>query len=506
MNSICFVIADNSLGSYQKLSAKYSAIEPPTWALMLAESARSKGGKVSIIDCLPMEIGTSNIHNYIDDLNPDIVCYVVYGQNPNSSSANMHGVIEYSESLNRNSSKEYFEIIIGPHVSALPSQTLKLHEQINAVSINEGIYTLHDLQKCNLKDKKDLLNVRGILFRIGKGSEIFNGKPGEIVPQDRIEFDIPGYAWDLLPYKEKPLDLYRAHLWHAEYNQEDATPFAAIYTSFGCAFTCSFCMINIINKTTYDENTSASQINNMRFMPISIISKSLDYFAEQGVRNVRICDEMFFFNKNHYDSILNYIIEKGYNFNMWAYARIDTIRQSQLELFKKAGINWLGIGIESGSELVRNVATKGAFSLNKILNIVNLTRSSGISVGSNFIVGLPSDTEETCLETAELAIELSTEFINIYPCIDLPGSAIHVLSKREPSKNYLKYAFLSYETIPNSTDTLSSSEVLKIRDELWHKIYSSESVEKSIQNRFGDNALETVKNLRKIKLKRRLLS
>ena len=271
-------------------------------------------------------------------------------------------------------------------------------------------------------------------------------------------------------------------------------------------FTCSFCMINIINKTTFDENTAASQVNKMRFIPLSVIAKSLDFFAKNGIKNVRICDEMFFFNSEHYKSILNYIIEKGYDFNMWAYARIDTIKQSQLDLFKRAGINWLGIGIESGSEIVRNAATKGAFSLNKILSIVNLTRSSGISVGSNFIVGLPTDTEETCIQTAELAIELSTEFINIYPCIDLPGSTIHVQSKREPSDNYLKYAFLSYETIPNNTATLSSQDVLRIRDDLWFKIYSSSSVEKSIRNRFGDVALDTVKNLRKIKLKRRLLS
>ena len=114
---------------------------------------------------------------------------------------------------------------------------------------------------------------------------------------------------------------------------------------------------------------------------------------------------------------------------MWAYARVDTIKQSQLELFKNAGINWLGVGIESASEIVRGNATKGAFSLNKILSVVNKTRSCGISVGSNFIVGLPSDTKQTCIETAELAITLSTEFINIYPCIDLPGSSIHVGSK-----------------------------------------------------------------------------
>lgn len=505
MNSICFVIPDNSLGAYQSLSAKFSAIEPPTWALMLAESARKKGGKVSILDCLPMEIETTNIHHHIESINPDIVCYVVYGQNPNSSSANMHGVIKYSEALNKNARKKYFEIIIGPHVAALPSQTLKLHKQINAVSINEGVYTLHDLQKCNLNDKNDLLKVRGLLFRMGE-DEFLRGKPGEIVPQDRIEIDIPGYAWDLLPFKEKPLDLYRAHLWHAEYNPDSASPFASLYTSFGCVFTCSFCMINIINKTTYDENISASKLNNMRFIPLSVIAKSLDFFAENGVKNVRICDEMFFFNPKHYQSILNYIIKKGYKFNMWAYARVDTIKQSQLELFKNAGINWLGVGIESASEIVRGNATKGAFSLNKILSVVNKTRSCGISVGSNFIVGLPSDTKQTCIETAELAITLSTEFINIYPCIDLPGSSIHVGSEREPSSNYLKYAFLSYETIPNKTANLTPREVLQIRDDLWHKIYSSPSVERAIQDRFGEVALKTVKNLRKIKLKRKLLN
>ena len=139
---------------------------------------------------------------------------------------------------------------------------------------------------------------------------------------------------------------------------------------------------------------------------------------------------MFFLNTTHYSSILNYIVEKGYVFNMWAYARIDTIKQTQLELFKKAGVNWLGIGIESGSDLVRSASIKGAFSLNKIKNIIEKTRSSGISIGSNFIVGLPEDTVNTCQETAELAIDLATEFINIYPCIDLPEARFMSTHKR----------------------------------------------------------------------------
>ena len=33
-----------------------------------------------------------------------------------------------------------------------------------------------------------------------------------------MDIDLPGYAWDLLPYNKKPLDLYRAPMWHAEYD------------------------------------------------------------------------------------------------------------------------------------------------------------------------------------------------------------------------------------------------------------------------------------------------
>ena len=48
----CLLInPDSSLTAYQGLSGKFSAIEPPTWALLLAESCRSKGHEVAIMDC-----------------------------------------------------------------------------------------------------------------------------------------------------------------------------------------------------------------------------------------------------------------------------------------------------------------------------------------------------------------------------------------------------------------------------------------------------------------------
>lgn len=55
------------------------------------------------------------------------------------------------------------------------------------------------------------------------------------------------------------------------------------------------------------------------------------------------------------------IEERGYDFNIWAYARIDTVKEKYLDLLKRAGVNWLGLGIESGNRLVRKDVIKGKF-------------------------------------------------------------------------------------------------------------------------------------------------
>ena len=50
MFDVVFIVPNNSKNIYQGLSTKYSAIETPTWALLLAQSCRSKNFKVFILD------------------------------------------------------------------------------------------------------------------------------------------------------------------------------------------------------------------------------------------------------------------------------------------------------------------------------------------------------------------------------------------------------------------------------------------------------------------------
>ena len=94
----------------------------------------------------------------------------------------------------------------------------------------------------------------------------------------------PGMAWDLLP----DLSKYRTAGWHSWPNKSDKSPFAAIYTSLGCPYQCSFCMINIINRTDSSPDVASADSNIFRYWNPDFMIKEFDKIAEMGVKNVKI--------------------------------------------------------------------------------------------------------------------------------------------------------------------------------------------------------------------------
>jgi len=492
---VLFVHANASRRIYQALADEFSAIEPPIWAGMLASHCRLKGFSVEILDCEALNLDEKQSTSAAAGSKARLICFVVYGQQPSASSQNMAGATLLADEVKK-LAPEAKVLFVGGHIAALPREVLEKHSSIDFVCQNEGVYTISNLLRTDLESGLD--KVDGLGFR--SGPQIILNKPSPIVAKADLPAELPGIAWDLLPVKN-----YRTALWHSYSNGSVRKPFAALYTSLGCPMKCSFCMINIINR---QENEFSDGSAVFRYWDPEHIIKEFDYFASQGITNIKIADELFVLNANHFLKLCELIIQRGYKLNIWCYSRVDTVRDQYLATLKKAGVNWLALGIESGNTRVRKDVTKGRFEDVDIRSVVAKIREHGINVIGNYIFGLPEDDVDSMQMTLDLAMEMNTEEANFYSAMAYPGSPLYGLAKKEGWKlpsTYAGFSQHSYEGQPLPTKYLSAEKVLAFRDEAWMKYHTGEKFLGLLKEKFGQAAVdETVKSTR-IKLRRKIL-
>ena len=492
---ILFINPNSSGKVYQDLSRDYSAIEPPIWAAMLTRHCLLKGFGADILDCDALRLSEEQAVAEIVAARPRVACVVVYGQHPSASSQSMTGAVALAEALKK-TAPEITVLFVGGHVAALPEEVLRRHACVDMVCQNEGVYTISTLLRTNLKDHLD--KVRGLGYR-QEGRVVLN-PPSPIVAKEDLDRDLPGMAWEKLPMKA-----YRTALWHALPNGSVRQPFASLYTSLGCPMRCTFCMINIINR---QENLYADGSAVFRYWDPEFIIGEFDKIAALGVKNIKIADELFVLRTDHFMRICEMIIERGYDFNIWCYARVDTVKERYLTTLKRAGVNYLALGIESGNARVRKDVTKGRFEDVNIRDIVRKIEEHGIDVAANYIFGLPEDDHASMQATLDLALELNTAMANFYSAMAYPGSPLYGIARQKGwrlPETYAGYSQHSYETLPLPTKYLSAEEVLAFRDKAWKTYHTHPDFLNKLRIRFGETAVaETLKST-KVILKRKIL-
>jgi radical SAM superfamily enzyme YgiQ (UPF0313 family) len=471
---LLLIAPGNASGIYQDLSNSYAAIEPPTWALLLAQSVRSIGFEVAIMDINAERVTDEEALKRIIDLKPKLTCFVVYGQNVNAGTVNMSGATHLSKLIKEKNIKVPVAFL-GSYVQALPIKAMQDETSIDFAFTNEGVYALQNVLKLNQINETELVNIKGIVRR--ENGKIVMNEPEKIVPNERMDIDLPGYAWDLLPFNKNPLDLYRAPMWHAEYKEENRTPYAAIQTSLGCQFGCDFCMINILNRNDNDEIGVAGNYSAMRYWSPEFIIGEFEKLIELGVYTIKITDELFLLNRKYYVPLCEMLRDRGYgeNLRMWAYSRVDTVKRPELlKLVRSAGIKWLALGIESGDKDVRLEVSKGKFEDVDINHVIEQVHEADIEVMANYIFGLTGDSKESMQKTLDLSIELCTLGWNAYAAMALPGSKLYkdaIMNGTKLPATYEGFSFHSYDTIPLPTAHLTPAEILEFRDkkEIHHK-------------------------------------
>ena len=488
----------NRMQIYQSLGRSLSAIEPPVWAGLMATFVRKKEFSVAILDANAEDLTPEQTADRVLEFHPRLTAVVVYGQHPSASTQVMPSAGAICAALRR-AEPEAKVLLIGGHVSALPERTLR-EEETDFVATGEGLYTLTDLlEALRGSERPDLSKVRGLGYR-EDNEQRFN-RPAPLLRD--VENEMPGMAWDLLP-----MDSYRAHNWHC-FDGLKRQPYAAIYTTLGCPYQCTFCCIQAPFKSGEKEIGMKEGSNSYRFWsPKTVVDEIGVLIEKYGVRNFKFADEMFVLNPRHVLGIADLIIERGYNLNIWAYARVDTVKGNMVEKLKKAGFHWLAFGIEAASEKVREGVNKG-FGQDMIFKTLETVRAGGINIGANYIFGLPDDNHESMQATLDLALQINAEYANFYCTMAYPGSQLYTqaLKERWPlPAQWSGYSQHAVDALPLQTKYLLASEVLLFRDRAFHAYFSNQRYLDMIRQKFGGETVQHIREMTAHKLEREFVA
>ncbi len=473
---------------YGELGSSLSGIEPPLWCGLLAGFIREYGYSVKIVDAEAENWSPGHVAEKIAEYNPLLAGIIVLGANPSASSTPKMTAVNETLTALKKKAPHIKTILGGLHPSALPERTLR-EEKVDFVCPGEGFYTILQLLEV-LKageDKRDY-EIKGLWY-IKDDKVISNPMPPLIENLDELPF----VAWDLLP-----MDKYRAHNWHCFDHIDQRQPYGVIYTSLGCPFNCSYCNIHAL----YNGKPG------IRYRSPEKVVEEIDFLVKNyNIRNFKVIDELFVLRKDRVMRICDLIIEGGYDLNMWAYARVDTVSEPLLKKMKQAGFNWIAFGIESANKKVRQDVSK-RITHKKIQKAVEMTHAAGIHIIGNFIFGLPEDDFETMQETLNMAKEFNFEYVNFYTAMAYPGSQLYEDALREGIKlpeQWQGYAQYSEDTLPLPTKHLSAAEVLRFRDNAFKEYFNNPDYIEMIREKFGPKVVEHIEEMLKDEIHRKFV-
>ena len=474
---------------YQNLGRDLAAKEPPIWAGLLATHARRRGRSVAILDANALDLTPAEAAAEAAAMRPRLVVVPVYGHNPNASTFAMPGASDLCHAL-ADAAPELPVMLLGGHVAALPERTLR-EEPVDFVCGGEGPVTIDELLSALIAapDRPELHKVRGLFW--WSGDTVAQNPPAPIVRD--LAGEMPGVAWDLLPMAR-----YRAHNWHC-FGRASREPYAALYTTLGCPFTCTFCCIQAPFKSgEAAAGLDASKNSYRRFDPQHVVAQIARLVHEHGVQNVKIADELFLLHRDHVGAICDGLEALDADLNLWAYARVDTCRDpALLARMRRAGVRWLAIGIESASETVRAGVDKG-YRPEAIQKAIGLVRDAGIHVMGNYIFGLPDDDHASMRLTLDFAKELNTEFANFFSAMAYPGSQLYrdAIARGWPlPERWSGYSQHSRDCLPLPTKHLSGGEVLAFRDAAFVEYFDRDAYRALVRRTFGEATLREVERM-----------
>jgi radical SAM superfamily enzyme YgiQ (UPF0313 family) len=480
LNQIFLLTINSKQELYSITSDKYSAIQQNIYMGLLGSYIKSKGIAVEIIE-ETCGLTINELCEYIHKYSPKLIGVVCSGANPSSSTMSMVGAIKFFNEFNKNKG-DIKTFICGGHPTVLPERTLN-ETGVDFVIRGEGYETIVKLYNNTLPD-----NLEGIAFKQKDGT-FFIGNIPSLIDVNTI----PMIDWHTMNPAQ-----YRCHNWHAFGAIDNRSPYGVIWTSFGCPYKCSFCCINNLFGA-----------NKYRLRDIESVLKEIDILVNKyHVRNIKILDELFIMQSPRVEQFIEGLKSRGYDLNMWAYARMDTVNPQLLKKLRSVGMRWVAYGMESVSQRILDAANKGS-QLAKYNDVVKMTKDAGLYICADFIVGLWDDDYDTLQETYDFSVKHNFEWFNVYQAFAYPGTELYKeyikLGRIKEPESWEEYALYGYNCKPLPSAHLTPAQILKWRDDKFREYHSRPEYISMIIEKFGQDTASHILEMAGKPLKRKII-
>jgi len=174
----------------------------------------------------------------------------------------------------------------------------------------------------------------------------------------------------------------------------------AIETSRGCMFKCKYCSYSKFHA--YKEN------------PLELLRKEIRSLkGKEGVKYISFVDGTLNGNSKRILDICKILIEEKLNIPWHFMGNVKGLSKQQAMLLAESGCEFANIGIESGSNKLRQLMGKPIENNQQIIESFQNLHDSGVISRGFFFVGFPGETEDTVQETIDLINSMPIDLFRV---------------------------------------------------------------------------------------------
>ncbi|QNU65381.1 radical SAM protein [Ruminiclostridium herbifermentans] len=195
----------------------------------------------------------------------------------------------------------------------------------------------------------------------------------------------------------------------------------------GCPFDCIFCNQKIISGQINDANE-----DEIRKSIEDTLSTSGDAFVEVAFYGGSFTgipiEEQEWYLKIGYS-----YIKAGKVTQLRLSTRPDYINEEILDLLSKYGVKTIELGVQSLDEQVLALSHRG-HNIEAVTKAAKMIKARGFSLGIQTMVGLPEDSKEKAINTANSVVKLVPDIVRIYPTLVIKNTYLQKMYLEEKYK------------------------------------------------------------------------